>query len=90
MNIPAPVLSIEELYEIYTNTIALTRKDIQRIFGVKQSKAGALKLYAKAKEIEKGLVQYSAQSVRTEEAFESWGIDAKRLERAMKARRKKR
>ena len=84
MNIPTTKKTIPELWEIYTTKLYLTRKDIEAIFSVGPTYAGRLKQIAKDREKELGLTEYSKQTVRTREAFISWGIDPKELQRRVK------
>ncbi len=84
MNIPATKKTIPELWEIYTTRLYLTRKDIEAIFGIGTTYAGKLKQIAKAREKELGLTEYSRQTVRTHEAFITWGIDPAELKRRAK------
>jgi len=83
MNVPQ-IKDLRIAYELYQTRISLSRRDIELLFGVGHTYAQRLKSIAKAHEKEKGLVDYSPLTVRTEEAFEAWGIDIKRIKRRIK------
>ena len=88
MNIPQ-IKDIRKAYEIYTTRVSLSRTDIEELFGVGRTYAGRLKRIAKEREIAKGLPEFSSTTVRTEEAFEAWGLDIKRIRRRARELEKK-
>jgi hypothetical protein len=88
MNIPQ-IKDIRKAYEIYQTRVGLSRADIEELFGVGRTYAGRLKAMAKEYEKSKGLPEYSVTTVRTEEAFEAWGLDIKRIRRRARELEKK-
>lgn len=88
MNIPQ-IKDIRKAYEIYTTRVGLSRTDIEELFDIGPTYANRLKKMAKEHEKEKGLPEYSVRTVRTEEAFECWGIDIKRIRRRARELEKK-
>lgn len=83
MNIPQ-IKDIKKAYEIYQTRTTLSRQDIRELFGVGNTYAGLLKSVALQHEKDIGFVQYSTKTVRTEEAFEAWGIDIERIEKRIR------
>lgn len=83
MNVPQ-IKDISFAYDLWLNNVGLSRQDIEKLFGVGSTYAGRLKAMAKEYEKEKGLPEYSVTTVRTEEAFECWGIDIKRIRKRVR------
>ena len=88
MNIPQ-LKDVRKAYEIYLTKVALSRKDIEELFGIGSTYAGKLKNVAKAYEKEKGLPEHSVTTVRTDEAFLAWGLDIKRIRKRARELEKK-
>ena len=70
------------LWAAYTRKLFLTRSDIAATFGVSASTAS--RMMREAKKAQEGLPQFGAHTVRTHEAFITWGIDPAELKKRAK------
>ena len=86
MNIP-PITNIDVALQVYYSHSELGNKEIVKLFGrLSSATVSRLKRLAKDSMLKKGLVSYNAHRVKTDVAFEVWGIDVKDLERRRKKR----
>ena len=72
----------KKLWDTYTSKLFLTRADIAATFGVSASTASRMMREAKA--AQKDLPQFGSHTVRTHEAFTTWGIDPNELKKRAK------
>ena len=72
----------KKLWATYTSKLFLTRSDIVETFGCSES-TGA-RMIKEARKAQEGLPQFSAHTVRTKEAYETWGIDINELKKRAK------
>lgn len=83
MNIPQ-IAGVEVAIKLYYAKIALANEDIKELFpGISNATVQGLKQLARAKANELGKMQYSNRTVRTEEAYQAWGLDINSLERRL-------
>ena len=83
MNVPIDV-NIDAAVTLYYARHEIDTKDVMQIFNCGKSKAQQLKKAARGVQDFRGVASYNARAVNTEVAFEVWGLDIKRLERAQK------
>lgn len=70
------------LWKLYTTKLHITRGDIMKAFGCSSSTAG--RYYDKAEREQRHLPQFSNHTIRTKEAFKTWGINIDELKERIK------
>lgn len=83
MNVPTTI-DIDAAVTLYYGQHEITTSDIQMIFGCGKTKANELRKAARAEQDAAGVRSYNASAVNVEKAYETWGLDIRRLERAQK------
>ena len=84
MNVPQ-VQDHAHALKVYREQTEIGTSDIMAIFGVSETTARRLKKAAQERMAEKKVQSFNAYMVNVETAFETWGIDVRKLERAVKA-----
>ena len=84
INIPQ-ISSIGTAVELYYSRVALSNADITALFApIGKDKVIGLKRLAREKTAELGKMQWSNQTVRTDDAYLAWGLDIEKLEEKYK------
>lgn len=83
VNVPTTV-NIDTAVTLYYAKTEITTRDICAIFGCCKTTANLLKKQAREVQDRDGTPFYNARAVNVETAFQAWGLDIKRLERAQK------
>lgn len=76
-------INIESAVELYYRCTELGIKEIEQIFGCKESKARSFKVIAHEQMVKDGVKVWNARNVDTESAYKAWGIDVPALEKRL-------
>lgn len=80
VNIPQ-LVNLKQAITMYYTKTALTNSDIKALFACGPDKVADLKMLAKEVTAEKDKMQWNSLTVRTDDAFEAWGLDIDDLEK---------
>lgn len=84
-NVPQ-VADHAEALRLYREQTEIGTGDIAAIFGVSETTARRLKKVVRERMAEENTPSYNSSFVNVETAFKTWGLDVKKLERAVKLR----
>lgn len=79
---------IETAVKMYYSKIEIGTKDIRELFGVGATCATDMKKKVREEMAKRGVRNYYPNSIKTDIAFEVWGLDIEELERRLKALRR--
>ena len=78
-----PGINLEAAVELYYRYTEIGIKEIELIFGCKESKARMLKVKAHEQMVADGVKVWDARNVDTESAYKAWEINVPALEKRL-------
>lgn len=79
---------IETAVRIYYSMVEIGTKEIKELFSVGSTCATTMKNKVREEMAKRGVRNYYPNSIKTDIAFEVWGLDIEELERRLKALRR--
>lgn len=79
---------IEKAVKIYYSMVEIGTKEIKELFGVGNTSAQTMKNKVREEMAKRGIRNYYPHAVKTDIAFEVWGLNIEDLEHRLKALRR--